>query len=69
MKLLSDIGKIYLMFVIALEIDLEQFNKTINRSIGFGFITFFIPIIARIIVSRVFSFSWNASVTKTKSRN
>ena len=36
-KLLSDIGKIYLMFVAGLEIDLEQFRKTKNRSIGFGF--------------------------------
>ncbi|NET40451.1 cation:proton antiporter [Okeania sp. SIO2B3] len=62
MKLLSDIGKIYLMFVIALEIDLEQFNKTRNRSIGFGLITFFIPIIAGIIVGRIFGFGWNASI-------
>ncbi len=62
MKLLSDIGKIYLMFVIALEIDLEQFNKTINRSIGFCFITFIMPIIAGIIVGIIFGFGWNASV-------
>ena len=36
MKLLSDIGKIYLMFVAGLEIDLEEFRKTKERSLGFG---------------------------------
>ncbi|WP_193193684.1 cation:proton antiporter [Nostoc sp. MG11] len=61
-KLLSDIGKIYLMFVAGLEIDLEQFRKTRNRSIGFGTLTFIVPMIAGIIVGRLFNFGWNASV-------
>ncbi|MBW4562100.1 MAG: cation:proton antiporter [Mojavia pulchra JT2-VF2] len=61
-KLLSDIGKIYLMFVAGLEIDLEQFRKTKNRSIGFGTLTFLVPLIAGIITGRLFNFSWNASV-------
>ena len=43
MKLLSDIGKIYLMFVAGLEIDLEDFRKNKNRSLGFGIATFLIP--------------------------
>ncbi|AFY41038.1 cation:proton antiporter [Nostoc sp. PCC 7107] len=60
-KLLSDIGKIYLMFVAGLEIDLEQFRKTKNRSIGFGTLTFLVPLIAGICVGRLFNFSWNAS--------
>ncbi len=61
-KLLSDIGKIYLMFVAGLEIDLEQFRKTRNRSIGFGTLTFLVPMIAGILVGRLFNFSWNTSV-------
>lgn len=61
-KLLSDIGKIYLMFVAGLEIDLEQFRKTKNRSIGFGILTFLVPMIAGILTGRLFNFSWNASV-------
>ncbi|MDZ8235832.1 MAG: cation:proton antiporter [Nostoc sp. ChiQUE01a] len=61
-KLLSDIGKLYLMFVAGLEIDLEQFKKTRNRSIGFGTLTFLVPLIAGIIVGRLFNFSWNSSV-------
>jgi Kef-type K+ transport system membrane component KefB/nucleotide-binding universal stress UspA family protein len=60
-KLLSEIGKLYLMFVAGLEIDLEQFRKTKNRSIGFGSLTFLVPLIAGVIVGRIFNFSWNSS--------
>ncbi|MTJ09905.1 cation:proton antiporter [Anabaena sp. UHCC 0204] len=61
-KLLSDIGKVYLMFVAGLEIDIEQFRKTKNRSIGFGTLTFLVPLIAGIVTGRLFNFSWNSSV-------
>ncbi len=61
-KLLSEIGKVYLMFVAGLEIDLEQFRRTRNRSIGFGTLTFLVPLIAGILVGRLFNFSWNSSV-------
>ncbi|MBD2446567.1 cation:proton antiporter [Nostoc sp. FACHB-152] len=59
--LLSEIGKIYLMFVAGLEIDLDQFRKTKYRSIGFGSLTFLVPLIAGIAVGRLFNFDWNAS--------
>ena len=62
MILLADIGKIYLMFVAGLEIDLEQFRRTKNRSMGFGFATFAIPLIGGILVGRVFGFGWNTAV-------
>jgi Kef-type K+ transport system membrane component KefB/nucleotide-binding universal stress UspA family protein len=62
MKLLSDIGLVYLMFVAGLEVDLEQFFKTRNRSIGFGSFTFLVPMIAGTIVGRGFGFDWNASI-------
>ncbi len=62
MILLADIGKIYLMFVAGLEIDLEQFRRTRNRSMGFGFATFAIPLIGGILVGRIFGFGWNTSV-------
>jgi Kef-type K+ transport system membrane component KefB/nucleotide-binding universal stress UspA family protein len=62
MKLLSEIGKVYLMFVAGLEIDLKQFRKTKNRSMGFGFLTFIVPMITGIILGRLFNFGWNASV-------
>jgi Kef-type K+ transport system membrane component KefB/nucleotide-binding universal stress UspA family protein len=62
MTLLADIGKIYLMFVAGLEIDLEQFRRTRNRSLGFGFATFAVPLIAGTFVGRVFGLEWNSSI-------
>lgn len=62
MVLLADIGKIYLMFVAGLEIDLEQFRRTKNRSMGFGFATFAIPLMGGILVGRMFGFEGNSSV-------
>lgn len=62
MRLLSDIGLVYLMFVAGLEIDMEQFRKTKHRSAGFGFLTFIVPLIFGTIVGRSFGFGWNASI-------
>jgi Kef-type K+ transport system membrane component KefB/nucleotide-binding universal stress UspA family protein len=62
MKLLSDIGLVYLMFVAGLEIDLEQFQATKNRSLGFGSLTFAVPLITGTIIGRLFGFGWNASI-------
>lgn len=62
MRLLSDIGLVYLMFVAGLEVDIEQFNRTRNRSIGFGTFTFLVPLLTGIVVGRLFGFGWNASV-------
>lgn len=62
MILLADIGKIYLMFVAGLEIDLEQFRRTRNRSIGFGLATFAIPLIGGVLVGRAFGFGWNTAI-------
>ncbi|WP_071515346.1 cation:proton antiporter [Geitlerinema sp. PCC 9228] len=61
-KLLSDIGKIYLMFVAGLEIDLEEFRKKKNRSLGFGAATFLLPLLGGMLVGKLFGFSWNGAV-------
>ncbi|MGQ4648445.1 cation:proton antiporter domain-containing protein [Lyngbya aestuarii] len=61
-KLLSDIGKIYLMFVAGLEIDLAQFRKKKNRALGFGVLTFLIPLLFGTLVGQLFGFGWNASI-------
>ncbi|AFY67080.1 cation:proton antiporter [Geitlerinema sp. PCC 7407] len=60
--LLSDIGLVYLMFVAGLEIDIQQFRVTRNRSIGFGSLTFAVPMVTGIILGRAFGFGWNASI-------
>ncbi len=62
MELLSDIGLVYLMFVAGLEVDMEQFRRTKNRSLVFGTFTFLVPLIMGTIVGRSFDFGWNASI-------
>lgn len=61
-RLLSDIGLVYLMFVAGLEVDIEQFRRTKHRSAGFGTFTFLIPLIFGTIVGRLFGFDWNPSI-------
>ena len=62
MVLLADIGKIYLMFVAGLEIDMEQFRRTRTRSMVFGAATFAIPLMAGTLVGRIFDFEWNTAI-------
>jgi Kef-type K+ transport system membrane component KefB/nucleotide-binding universal stress UspA family protein len=61
-KLLSDIGKIYLMFVAGLEIDMRAFHRTRNRSLSFGLATFLVPLATGTLLGQVFGFGWNASI-------
>jgi len=62
LKLFSDIGKIYLMFVAGLEIDLVQFQRQKNRSLGFGFATFAVPLLTGTLIGFAFGFGPNASI-------
>ena len=62
MNLLSNIGLVYLMFVAALEVDIEQFRRTKNRSLGFGSFTFLVPLGVGTAVGRIFGFDWNAAI-------
>ncbi|MBW4490458.1 MAG: cation:proton antiporter [Trichocoleus desertorum ATA4-8-CV12] len=61
-SLLAEIGLLYLMFVSGLEVDIEEFRRKKYRSIGFGSLTFAIPLIFGTAVGRLFGFDWNASV-------
>ncbi len=61
-NMLSDIGLVYLMFVAGLEIDINQFRHTTNRSLGFGSFTFGVPLVVGTLVGRVFGFDWNAAI-------
>jgi Kef-type K+ transport system membrane component KefB/nucleotide-binding universal stress UspA family protein len=62
MKLLSEIGLVYLMFVAGLEIDINQFRNTTNRSLGFGSFAFGVPLVVGICIGRISGFDWNASI-------
>ncbi|MEA5470591.1 cation:proton antiporter [Spirulina sp. 06S082] len=61
-QLLSDAGKIYLMFVAGLEIDLSEFRKTKDRSLSFGLATFLFPMIIGTLVGHALGLGWNASI-------
>src|SRR5690606_10032103 len=43
--LFSTIGLLYIMFIAGLELDMNEFQKTKNKSLLFGFFTFSFPII------------------------
>lgn len=61
-KLFSDLGKVYLMFVAALEIDLKEFNRSRDRSMIFGLLTFAVPLIGGITLGRLTGFGWNSAI-------
>ena len=61
-KLLADIGKIYLMFVAGLEIDLNDFGKNKNKALTFGGFTFLVPLIIGTLVGLAFDMGLNTSV-------
>jgi len=46
----AEVGKLLLMFFAGMEIDLTQFNRTRNRSAGFGLLTFAFPLTAGLLV-------------------
>ncbi|VTR97101.1 sodium:proton antiporter : Sodium/hydrogen exchanger OS=Cyanothece sp. (strain PCC 8801) GN=PCC8801_1707 PE=4 SV=1: Na_H_Exchanger [Gemmata massiliana] len=45
-EFIAELGKLLLMFFAGLEIDLIQFNASRNRSVGFGLLTFGVPLAA-----------------------
>lgn len=42
-EIFGQVGLLYLMFLAGLEIDLFHLRRTLNRGIGFGLLTFFVP--------------------------
>jgi Na+:H+ antiporter len=54
----AEVGKLLLMFFAGLEIDLQQFQRTRNRSLIFGLATFSLPLAAGFAVGMVFGYGW-----------
>lgn len=62
-ELFSTIGLLYLMFLIGLELDLNEFQLNKYQSIIFGFLTFTIPLaIGFPIFYHIFKYSFDASL-------
>ncbi|OAI41355.1 hypothetical protein AYO40_03295 [Planctomycetaceae bacterium SCGC AG-212-D15] len=54
----AELGKLLLMFFAGMEIDLVQFNRTRNRSIGFGVLTFAFPLTVGLLVGFWAGYPW-----------
>lgn len=52
-QLFSTIGLLYIMFIAGLEIDIDEFRKSRNKSTTLGLIAFFVPIILGFIAARM----------------
>lgn len=62
MSLLSDIGLLYLMFVAGLEVEIKHFRRRKKRSLGFGLLTFSLPLVIGTVIAQIFDFGWNGSI-------
>lgn len=58
----SEVGRVFLMFIVGLEISLRDFRRHANASTIFGIATFSAPLIGGFVLGRVSGFSVNASV-------
>ena len=54
----AEVGKLLLMFFAGLEIDVQQFQRTRNRSLIFGLATFSLPLAAGFAVGMGFGYGW-----------
>src|SRR5690606_2129083 len=62
-ELFSTIGLLYIMFIVGLELDFNEFIQNRNKSLTFGFFTFILPIIIGFpICHYLLGFDVNASL-------
>ncbi len=61
-NLLSDIGLIYLLFVVGLEVDLKQFRQQKSRAFGFASLTFTLPLVMGTLVGLILGYGYNTSI-------
>ncbi|MEA5505421.1 cation:proton antiporter [Halotia wernerae UHCC 0503] len=61
-NLLSDIGLVYLMFIVGLEVDIDRFRHRKTRSLGFGSFTFSVSLVTGTFIGRFLGFDWNTSI-------
>ena len=56
-RLLSDVGVVYLLFIAGLEIDLAEFARIRQRSLRFGLLTFLLPLLWGLLLGLSFGYS------------
>ena len=61
-QLLYSLGKVFLLFIVGLEIDMDDFQKKKDRSMLFGVLSLGFPLLAGIVIGKFFGYSWNASI-------
>ena len=61
-ELFASVGRVFLMFIAGLEIDMRVFNATRRRSMGFGAMTFAFPMLSGFLVAWSFDFGWIAAL-------
>ena len=61
-RLFSDLGVVYLLFIAGLEIDLAEFARIRQRSFRFGLLTFVLPLLTGLLLGLGFGYSLLASV-------
>ncbi|MFO8238927.1 MAG: cation:proton antiporter, partial [Prochlorococcaceae cyanobacterium] len=61
-RLFSDLGVVYLLFIAGLEIDLAEFARIRQRSFRFGLLTFVLPLLFGLLLGLGFGYSLLASV-------
>ncbi|MFC1570673.1 cation:proton antiporter [Candidatus Omnitrophota bacterium] len=59
---LYSLGKVFLLFLIGLEIDMDDFQKKKGRSMLFGVFSLGFPLLTGIFIGKAFGYSWNSSV-------
>ena len=61
-EIFGNVGLLYLMFLVGLEMSISDFKKNKKRGISFGIITFIVPLLVGLAVSHyVLKLSWIAS--------
>ncbi|MCL2220016.1 MAG: cation:proton antiporter [Chitinispirillia bacterium] len=59
----SEVGKLYLMFIAGVEIDIFFFKKNVTKSAIFGVLSFIIPqVVGTIVIVSIFGYTMNAGL-------
>lgn len=61
-SLFADVRKLLFMFFVGFEINLAEFNKSRNRSLTFGFLTFMLPFAAGAVLGHLTGNNLNTSL-------